>query len=102
MTVNSKNIVLGTKKETNTSLEQKQSYIKDKKSLAIKKSLKLYILNVKRNIFQKQVDIYLQKLNRRYCIKFADYFEDIPYTHKLLTDIYHYIKLKNSSQTFII
>ena len=92
MIINDKTTVLGTKKKTNALLEQEKSYIEDKKPLAIKISPKLPTLDA-----QKQVDIYLQKLNRKYCMEFTDYFESIPHAYKLLINIYYYIKLKDLS-----
>ena len=100
MTINGKNTALETKKETNTLLEQKQSYIENKKSLEIKRSPKLPILDTKRNIFWKQVNTYLQEPDRRYYMEFADLFKGIFYAHKLLMDVYHYIKLKDPLQIF--
>ena len=101
MTVNYKTTVLGTREETDVLLEHKQSCIENKKPLAIKESPKPPILNTKRKIFLEQIDIHLQKLNKGYHIEFVDCFEDLPHDHKLPTDIYHCIKLKNSLQIFI-
>ena len=101
MIINSKTTVLKTKEETNALLEQKQSYIEDKKPLAIKRSPKLPTLGAKKNISWEYVHTYLQELNRRCHMEFTECFEGIPHAHKLLMDIYHCIKLKDSSQIFI-
>jgi len=50
----------------------------------------------------KLKDIELQTLNKKYCQEFADCFRKIPYISQLPTDIYHQIKFKNLSISFIV